>query len=82
MYVFFCILSIVALISFVVALICLVADADPFGLWVALFICSLVITIISSGGMACTSVEEAPEHPKHEITTQYNYCPYCGEEIK
>jgi hypothetical protein len=86
MFWFFGIVSIIGIVALIVSLICLVVDVDPFGLWVTIFIISIVLVLIGwVGGLVCQDIEEENTTIQEECVEdgyQYSYCPYCGKEIK
>jgi hypothetical protein len=85
MFWFFAIITLIGIVALIVSLICLVVDVDPFGLWVTIFIISIVLVLIGwVGGLVCQDIEEENIITQEECVEdeyQYNYCPYCGKEI-
>jgi hypothetical protein len=85
MFWFFAIITLIGIVALIVSLICLVVDVDPFGLWVTIFIISIVLVLIGwVGGLVCQDIEEEniiTQEGCVEDEYQYNYCPYCGKEI-
>ena len=84
----FCIaIAIVGLVLFAVSLFALVVEWEHFWLWVAGVFISVAMMVIGSA-FGCYLFEpneiETPDiQQEHtEIVNQYNYCPYCGEELK
>lgn len=86
MFWLFGIITIIGIVALIVSLICLVADTGPFGLWVTIFIISIVLVLIGwVGGLVCQDIEKENTITQEEYIEddyQYNYCPYCGKEIK
>lgn len=86
MFWFFGIITLIGVVALIVSLVCLGSDTDPFGLWVTIFIISVVLLIIGGfGGALYQDIEEentAIQEECIEDEYQYNYCPYCGKEIK
>ena len=86
MFTFFAIITIIGLVGFIVSVVCVAMDIDPFGLWVTIFCISLTLVLIGSiGGSFCEYIEEENTIVQEECIEdeyQYNYCPYCGKEIK
>jgi hypothetical protein len=82
----FVIITIIGIVALGVSLVCLGIDADPFGLWVTIFIISVVLVIIGGfGGALYQHIEEENTTIQEECIEdeyQYNYCPHCGKEIK
>ena len=88
MFTFFAVLTIISLISLIISFVMMGIDKDPLTLWVTLLVISgILVGVGAVGGMACLSVEASKEYtvqveyPK-DNNSQYNYCPYCGKEIK
>lgn len=84
----FCIaIAIVGLVLFVVSLWALVVEWDHFWLWVAGLMISIIMMINGSVfgvySFESNKIETPDIQQEHtEIVNQYNYCPYCGEELK
>lgn len=87
MFEFFIAMTVVGLALFIISLFALAIDWDPFWLWIAGVIISAVMMVVGSAFgtyLFEASETETPDIQKEqtEIVNQYNYCPYCGEEIK
>lgn len=86
MFWFFAIIAIIGIVALGVSLICLVTDTDPFSLWMTIFAISLTFIFIGGiGGSFYQDTEEENTTTQEECIEdeyQYNYCPYCGKEIK
>lgn len=84
----FCIaITIVGLALFAVSLFALAVEWKPFWLWVAGVIISVTMIVVGSAfGIYLfepNNIETPDIQQEHtEIVNQYNYCPYCGKEIK
>lgn len=89
MVTFFVVLTVVAMLGLVISAIMLIGEYDPFALWVTLMcICGIMCFVGPIGGTIAieedkSSVEQTTqvEHSE-DAYEQYNYCPYCGKEIK
>ena len=89
MFTFFAVLTIISLIGMIISFIMLILKREPFDLWIIL-ICVCGVLLFSAGAIS----EEALSEENKDSTTpiiqgeqvkenhQYNYCPYCGKEIK
>jgi Na+/proline symporter len=86
MFWFFAIITLIGIVALGVSLICLATDTGPFGLWMAIFGISLALVAIGGyGGSFYQYIEEENTITQEECIEdeyQYNYCPYCGKEIK
>ena len=87
MFAFCMVITVASLIGFVISLICLIAEKDPFALWLTLFAICLMMFFIGGGcGLSFvdndTTEEQIIQKEQIEETNdQYNYCPYCGKKI-
>lgn len=81
------IICLVGLIALILSIIFLVKESDLFGLWITIFFISLGLVFFGGIGAATyQSVEESEnaivQEGSTEDNSQYNYCPYCGKELK
>ena len=89
MFTFFAVLTIISLIGMIISFIMLSLKREPFDLWIIL-ICVCGVLLFSSGAISEEILSEedkdstAPiiQEDQAEENHQYNYCPYCGKEIK
>ena len=86
MFWFFAIIAFISIITLIVSSICLATGTNPFSLWITIFIISVVLLFIGKvGGSIYQYTEEENTTTQEEYIEdeyQYNYCPYCGKEIK
>lgn len=88
MFTFFVVITVIGLIGLAISLICLITEQDPVALWITLvFLCGIMFIIGGGCGLSYIDSESTAEHivqeeQVEENNQQYNYCPYCGKEIK
>ena len=83
----FCgVITIVGLLLFIVAMICLAIDTDPFVLWITLAIVAAVMMVCGSafgiGLYEPKQKEISSSYEEHIEYDEYSYCPYCGKELR
>lgn len=81
------VITIIGLILFVISLFATGADWEPFWLWIVGGIIGVMLMMAGSMfgiDLFKSNKVETPDVQQEytEIVNQYNYCPYCGEEIK
>lgn len=86
MFEFCAAIAIVGLFLFIVAMLCLSIDVDPFNLWITLIIVSCVMMVCGSafgiGLYEPNQNEPSSSHEEHIEDNEYSYCPYCGKELR
>ena len=83
MVIFGLILALVGFLGVCVFTAPVILGVKPFVLWVILLVISALISMTGVGLIA--NFKEQPSEKIIQIEknhNQYNYCPYCGEEIK
>lgn len=84
MFAFFVVLAVIGLIGSIVSIVMLIFDREPFVLWVILiYVCGAMFFVGAvAGGALEDSTNTIIQEEQIEDVHQYNYCPYCGKEIK
>lgn len=86
MFEFCAVITIVGLLLFIVAIICLATETDPFGLWITLTIVAFVMMVCGSafgiGQCEPKQNELSSCYEEHIEDSEYSYCPYCGKELR
>ena len=85
MFEFCAAITIVGLLLFIVAMLCLVTDVGPLNLWIILIIVSFVMIVCGSAFDILyepNQNELSSSHEEHIEDNEYSYCPYCGKELR
>lgn len=88
MFTFCVVLTVIGLIGLIISLVMLISEHEPFALWVALVcVCGVMFFMGAvSGGILSEDDKDSTtpiiQEEQVEDIHRYNYCPYCGKEIK
>lgn len=89
MFTFLIVLTVVGFIGLLISFYMLISETDPFALWATLTCTCIVMCLVGSIGAAVVTEEDKPSVEQtiqvdqvEDDYEQYNYCPYCGKEIK
>ena len=84
MFTFFAVLTIIGFIGLLVSIIMLAVEHEPFTLWITLIcVCGVMLFVgLASGGILMAEDKDSTTPIIQEEQIEYNYCPYCGKEIK
>lgn len=84
MLTFFAVLTIIGLIGVMISGIMLTIEHEPFTLWITLMsVCGVMFFVGAiSGGILSEEDKNSATPIIQEEQVEYNYCPYCGKEIK
>jgi hypothetical protein len=80
------VITVVGLLLFIVAMLCMAIGADPSGLWITLVIVAFVMMVCGSalGAKQCELDQNEPSssHEEHIEDKECSYyCSHCGAEI-
>lgn len=84
MFTFFAVLAIIGFIGLIISFIMLVVEHEPFALWITLiYVCGAMLLVgLISGAILSEEDKDSTTPIIQEEQVEYNYCPYCGKEIK
>lgn len=84
MFTFFAVLTVIGLIGMIISMIMLTVNHEPFTLWVTLIsVCGVMFFVGTVSGAILREEDKDSTNPIiQEEQVEYNYCPYCGKEIK
>ena len=88
MFKFLLALTIISLIGLIIFLIMLISEHEHFTLWFVLTcVCGVIFCVGAISGVIFSEEDKDSTTPiiqeeQIEENHQYNYCPYCGKEIK
>lgn len=84
MLTFFAVLAGIGFIGMIIFIIMLTVNHEPFTLWVTLIsVCGVMFFVGTVSGAILSEEDKDSTTPIiQEEQVEYNYCPYCGKEIK
>lgn len=84
MFTFFAVLAGIGFIGMIIFIIMLTVNHEPFTLWVTLIsVCGVMFFVGTVSGAILSEEDKDSTTPIiQEEQVEYNYCPYCGKEIK
>lgn len=84
MFTFFAVLTLIGFIGLLISIIMLSSEREPFTLWVILVcVCGAMFFVgVVSGAILSEKDKDSTTPIIQEEQVEYNYCPYCGKEIK
>lgn len=84
MFTFFGVLTLIGFIGLIISIIMLSSEREPSNLWVVLMcVCGIMLFVGTVSGAILSEEDKDSTTPIiQEEQVEYNYCPYCGKEIK